>query len=457
MMRSHAYQNKGVAVFGLGKSGLSTARCLHAGQAHVHVWDDNLTGREAAIKAGLPVQDFHGGGWPDTDILVLSPGVPLTHPNPHPVVQYARQENIAIIGDIEVFLAEKAAGKVVGITGTNGKSTTSVLIYHILKIANMQTALGGNIGTPVMDLPQLDEDGVYVLELSSYQLDLTPSWRADVAVLLNITPDHLDRHGDMVKYAAIKRRIFQHQQGADIAIIGVDDAICREIADELVQTAPQNVIRISVKARQDYGISVIDAVLEDSTVDGDIWRFDISTIDALRGAHNGQNAAAAVAVCRALGVQSDDIASGLRSFGGLAHRMELVCRKNNVRFVNDSKATNAEAADKSLAAFDHIFWICGGRSKTGGIESLERHFTKIEHAYLIGDCAEEFARTLAGKVPFSLCETMDVAVAMAMEAALTSLNEATVLLAPAAASFDQFKSFEARGDAFRALVTGGVQ
>ena len=230
MMKSHAYENQGVAVFGLGKSGLATARRLAEGQARVFVWDDGEQGRDAARSYGLTVQNFDADGWADARTVVLSPGIPLTHPKPHPVVEYAHTRNMDVVGDIEIFLNEKTAGRIVGITGTNGKSTTSALIYHILKNSGAEAALGGNIGTPVMDLPELSEDGVYVLELSSYQLDLTPSWHADVAILLNITPDHLDRHGDMEGYAAVKKRIFQNQLARDAAVINMDDPLCREIA-----------------------------------------------------------------------------------------------------------------------------------------------------------------------------------------------------------------------------------
>ncbi len=454
MMKSHAYENQDVAVFGLGKSGLATARRLAEGQARVFVWDDGEQSREAAKSFGLTVQNFDADGWGDARTVVLSPGIPLTHPKPHPVVEYAHTHNMNVVGDIEIFLKEKKAGRVVGITGTNGKSTTSALIHHILRSSGAETALGGNIGTPVMDLPELSDEGVYVLELSSYQLDLTPSWHADVAILLNITPDHLDRHGDMEGYAAVKKRIFQNQLARDAAVINMDDPLCRQIAEEV--SGHGHSLAISTERRLESGVSVLGGVLQVFAAGKFQWDVDLRSQPALKGAHNWQNAAAAAACCLALGLKPKAIAKGLLSFGGLAHRMEPVGAKEGVAYVNDSKATNAEAAAKSLGSFENIYWICGGVSKAGGIESLSGYFNRLAHVFLIGACSDEFAATLEGQVPFSACETLENAVKMASAMARRDDKAATVLLAPAAASFDQFKSFEARGDAFRTLVKGEI-
>jgi UDP-N-acetylmuramoylalanine--D-glutamate ligase len=451
-MKSHAYQKKGIAVFGLGKSGLATARRLHDGQANVFVWDDHQNQRAAAAAAGLDVRAFDAVSRADVDMLVLSPGVPLTHPKPHPVVQLAREVNLDVVGDMEIFLKEKTAGRVVGITGTNGKSTTTALINHILKTAGEQVAMGGNIGTPVMDLPQLDENGVYVLELSSYQLDLTPSWHADVAILLNITPDHLDRHSDMDGYTAVKKRIFQNQMSGDVAVVNIDDPICRQIFDDLDETQTSNCVAVSTSQITENGVSVVDAVLHDRSIQGENWTCDLSGVEALRGTHNWQNAAAAYAACRALGIGPEHIVEGLKSFGGLAHRMESIRLLKGVRFVNDSKATNADAAEKSLASYDNIHWICGGVPKAGGIEPLSGYFSKVTHAYLIGEAADAFAESLKDKLPYTICNTLDAAVQAATKASFAEDKPATILLAPAAASFDQFPSFEARGEAFRDLV-----
>ncbi|WP_339631334.1 UDP-N-acetylmuramoyl-L-alanine--D-glutamate ligase [uncultured Sneathiella sp.] len=453
MMHSHAYQHKNIAVFGLGKSGLATARQLHLGEAHVFVWDDDEARRKAALDAGLTVQDPFQQSWPGAEALILSPGVPLTHPAPHPVVELAKKAGASVIGDVEIFLQEKEAGRIIGITGTNGKSTTSALIHHLLSKAGKSSALGGNIGTPVMDLPELDEDGNYVLELSSYQLDLTPSWHADIAVLLNITPDHLDRHGDMAGYAAVKRRIFQRQNEDDVAIINIDDPLCEHIATCLAIHGEGRIIPVSTTTPVDSGVAVIDGRLEDRSFGDQSWTMDISKIGSLRGRHNWQNAAAAVAAARSAGLTSDEICAGLLSFGGLPHRMEEVGRWNNVLFINDSKATNAEAAEKALTSFDNIFWIAGGREKAGGITALVPHFGRIREAFLIGEAADNFESTLKGKVPVRKCNELEDAVRQAADAAFRSgYREAIVLLSPAAASFDQFESFEARGDAFRAAA-----
>ncbi|MDF2367768.1 UDP-N-acetylmuramoyl-L-alanine--D-glutamate ligase, partial [Sneathiella sp.] len=371
----------------------------------------------------------------------------------HPVVDRAKKAGAAVIGDIEVFLQEKEVGRVIGVTGTNGKSTTSALIHHLLTSAGKLSALGGNIGTPVMDLPELEPEGSYVLELSSYQLDLTPSWRADVAILLNITPDHLDRHGDMEGYAAVKKRIFQHQDENGVAIINIDDPLCEHIATCLAIHGEGRLIPISTTSPIDGGVSVIDGRLEDRSSSDQSWTMDISKIGSLRGRHNWQNAAAAVAAARTAGLTPDEIRGGLQSFGGLAHRMEEVGRSEHILFINDSKATNAEAAEKALTSFDNIFWIAGGRQKVGGISSLAPHFHRIQEAFLIGEAADQFAETLEGEVPFQKCQDLNDAVRRAAEAARSEgSRSAAVLLSPAAASFDQFTSFEARGDAFRAAV-----
>ncbi|USG60404.1 UDP-N-acetylmuramoyl-L-alanine--D-glutamate ligase [Sneathiella marina] len=453
MMESHAFENKNIAVFGLGKSGMATAERLTTGKAHVFVWDDNQGRRDLALSKGLVIKDLISDSWTATDALILSPGVPLTHPAPHPVVGMALKAGAKIVGDIEVFLKEKKAGKIIGVTGTNGKSTTSALIDHLLTSAGKSAALGGNIGTPVMDLPQLPEEGAYVLELSSYQLDLTPSWKADIAILLNITPDHLDRHGDMAGYAAVKCRIFQHQSETGIAIVDADDSICAAITSELKRHSKAKIVPISVNHPVEAGVYVIDGLLSDQSLDDQSWTLDISDIASLRGRHNWQNAAAAVAAASHLGLTPDEIENGLRTFGGLAHRMENVGSLDHVTFVNDSKATNAEAAEKALTSFNDIFWIAGGRQKAGGIEQLAPHFDRVREAFLIGEASESFANQLEGKVNYTICKDLEEATKAAALAAKKLSSGAIVLLSPAAASFDQFDSFEARGDAFRNFVT----
>jgi UDP-N-acetylmuramoylalanine--D-glutamate ligase len=448
-MESRAYKDKNIALFGLGKSGLATALALTAGGARLSVWDDNPERRMSAKKAGLNVVDFVNGEWPLAEYLVLSPGVPLTHPTPHPVVLKAQAAGAKIIGDIEIFLAEKPNAMIVGITGTNGKSTTAALVYHMLKSANRSVALGGNIGTPAMELEALSEDGIYVLELSSYQLDLTPSWKADIAVLLNITPDHLDRHGDMDGYVKAKSRIFQNQTSDDKAIICTDNNLCRILAEE----CNAEVIPVSTQEMVKDGVYVLEGMLNDETS----WLrygIDLSKAQSLRGQHNWENAAIAVAVARTLGLTAVEIRDGLLSFPGLAHRMELVAVDGNVSYVNDSKATNAEAAEKALLSYNSIYWIAGGLEKAGGISSLAYLFPKIRRAYLIGECAENFAAAMEENfVAVELSGDLKTATLAAAKAAHEDgLSDSVVLLSPAAASFDQFPSFEARGDQFREIV-----
>jgi UDP-N-acetylmuramoylalanine--D-glutamate ligase len=443
-----------VAVFGLGGSGLSTVGALVEGGADVAVWDDNRAARERAAAAGFPLVDLADADWRKFSLLVLSPGVPLTHPVPHWSVKLATEASVPIVGDIELFARERAArapdAPFVAITGTNGKSTTTALIAHVLGEAGRDVALGGNIGVPVLDLPPPANDRIHVIECSSYQIDLAPSLAPSLGLLLNVTRDHLDRHGDLEHYAAIKERLVAK---SSTALIGVDDDPSRAIFARLkARAGPPRVI----------GVSGGESLLADIIVSGRrvVARdeppavADLAHARALRGAHNGQNAAFAFAAARTLGVEAKAIEAAFKSFPGLAHRMEEVDRSGRVLFVNDSKATNADAAEKALLSFHDIFWILGGRPKEGGIEPLRPLFPRVSRAYLIGEAADEFAETLSGAVPFERCGTLQVATAAAArDAAGSRAEEPVVLLSPACASFDQFANFEARGAAFRALVT----
>ena len=417
-----------IALFGLGGSGLSTARALIAGGAEVTCWDDNPGTVEKAEADGIPVGDLHALDWASVDSLVLAPGVPLTHPKPHWSVDLAHASNTEVIGDVELFCRERRAlapkSPFVAITGTNGKSTTTALIAHILREAGRDVQLGGNIGTPILELEPPAAHRHHVVECSSYQIDLAPSLDPSIGILLNLSPDHLDRHGTMERYAAIKARLLQ---ASDYAVCGIDDDWCRRIAIGL----EDDQARIET-------ISVTDGA-----------SLDLSDAPSLRGDHNLQNALAAAAACRALGLGESEIKAGLDSFPGLAHRMQIVARRGNVSFVNDSKATNADAAAKSLSSFNGIHWIAGGLPKEGGIEPLRPLFGRIAKAYLIGDAAPQFAATLGEAVPYEISGTMDIAVAHASaDAADAPEGEPVVLLAPAAASFDQFRNFEKRGEAF---------
>ncbi len=453
MFPAKRFHNKSVAVFGLARSGIACAQALMAGGARVFAWDDSDPSVEQARAAGITITNLHTVDFRDLDALVLSPGVPLTHPEPHWTVIKAHKADIPVIGDTEVFARELAGtgAKMVAITGTNGKSTTTALTGHVLKEAGLDVEVGGNIGKAVFLLDPPKPGRVYVLELSSFQIDLMPTLAPDVAILTNLTPDHLDRHGGMEHYAQVKARIFARQGKGQTALIGVDDEWCVGIADRLKTQA--DVRRVSVDHVLAEGISVPNGILTDQRAGEKPVTIDLNQCPALKGLHNWQNACLAYGVARALSVPVDKIAAAMMSFPGLAHRMQEVGRVQGVPFVNDSKATNADAAAKALASFTNIYWIAGGIAKAGGIESLRPWFGRITRAYLIGVAAEEFAGTLKGKVDVVMTDTLDHAVkAAARDAAADRNGNAVVLLSPAAASFDQFKNFEVRGDAFVKLV-----
>lgn len=449
------FKDRRVALFGLGLSGLAAARALLAGGAGVAAWDDNETAREAAVGQGVDLVDLREADWSAFAALLLAPGVPLTHPEPHWTVRKARAAGVEVIGDTELFFRQRAAegskARVVAITGTNGKSTTAALTAHVLREAGVPAELGGNIGTAILDLNPLDDERVYVIEFSSYQIDLTPGLAPTAAALLNITPDHLDRHGSIENYAAVKGRMFSGLEPGGGAVIGVDDAWCRAIADRLSASRP--ICRISVEGPVENGVFTREGDLIEMREGVEQPPVSLAGILSLRGAHNAQNAAATLAIARSLGLEPETIADAFASFPGLEHRMQQVGRLGRVLFINDSKGTNADAAAHALASFETIYWIAGGLAKAGGIESLAEYFPRIRRAYLIGEAAEQFARTLEGRVDYVVSGTLDAAVAQAAADALESdAEEPAVLLSPACASFDQYRSFMARGDAFREAV-----
>ncbi len=450
------FAGKRVAVFGLGSSGLLAARALKEGDADVVAFDDSEKTIAAAQAAGLRIKNLRDLDWSKLAALVLAPGVPLTHPEPHWSVNLARKAGVEVIGDIELFCRERAKSgadsPLVAITGTNGKSTTTALIAHLIKIAGLDAQMGGNIGVPVLALEAFRAGRAYVLEISSYQIDLAPTLRPTVGILLNVSEDHLDRHGNMDNYAAIKERLPANVEAGGTAVIGVDDQYTRAAA-ERIERAGKKVVRISVAG------TVSDGYFAEGThimraVGGKAHAVaELAGIGSLRGVHNAQNAACAVAACVALGIDLVKIQKGLASFPGLAHRMQQVGRKGNVLFVNDSKATNADSAAKALASFHDIFWIAGGKPKTGGIVGLAEFFPRIRKAYLIGEAAQEFAGTLDGKVPHEVNKVLAAAIeAASRDAAASGLKEAVVLLSPACASFDQYPNFEVRGKAFTDIV-----
>jgi UDP-N-acetylmuramoylalanine--D-glutamate ligase len=463
MIPVRGFEDQKIAVFGLARSGLAAALALKAGGANVVAWDEKSAAREAAKAEGLVLEDLSMADWSTLKGLVLSPGVPLTHPKPHWTVEKARAAKVEILGDVELLARTVAAApafkrpKIVAVTGSNGKSTTTALIGHVCRQAGRDVRIGGNIGVGVLSLEDMHGGAIYVLELSSYQLDLTSSLKADVAIILNISPDHLERHGGMEGYVAAKRRILANQGKGDTAVVGVDDTWCQQICTEITAANRRTIVPVSARRAMGRGVYVLQGVLYDATGDRVIEVADLTGARSLPGRHNWQNAAAAYAAARALGLSAEDAAEGLMSFGGLAHRMETVGAIGKVRFVNDSKATNADAARQALSSYPKVYWIAGGQAKAGGIDDLADLFGGVIKAYLIGEAADAFARTLEGKVPYAQCGVMQAAVRAAFADARASGEEAIVLLSPACASFDQFADFEERGEAFRAAVQGLVQ
>lgn len=440
-------RNKTYAVLGLGKSGLASAQSLLAAGATVLAWDDTEATRAAARNLNIPLHDLHHADWSQITALVMSPGIPHTYPTPHPVAAAAKTAGVPLISDIQLLFETCPNATYVGITGTNGKSTTTALIGHILQQAGKTIAVGGNLGTPVLSFPPLGKNEIYVLELSSYQLELILTNNLNIGILLNITPDHLARHGGMAGYSAAKQRIIR-PQGPQVFICGVDDEPCRAIA----AAAPRpglNVQRMSQSDQPDCALYVQNREL----MQAGQAVLNLDSLPRLPGAHNWQNIAAAFAATQALGLEAATIIAGIRSFPGLDHRQQQVATHGTVQFVNDSKATNADATAKALACYDPIYWILGGQPKEGGLNGLESFMPRIRHAFLIGQAAPDFARWLDGKAAYTQCGTLDVAVQQASTLALReALPHATVLLSPACASWDQFKNFEERGALFAQLV-----
>jgi len=460
MIPVRGFEGRTVAVFGLARTGLAAARALMAGGAEVALWDDKPAARAAAEAEGFRLTDLTAADWSGFAALMLSPGVPLTFPQPHWTVARARDAGVEILGDVELFARtvnsapEHRRPKIVAITGTNGKSTTTALIGHICSEAGRDVRIGGNIGYGVLGLEDMHGGAVYVLELSSYQLDLVSSLHADVTVILNISPDHLERHGTMENYVAAKRRILLNQGKGDTAVIGVDDAWGQRICTEITAANRRTIVPISASKAMGRGVYALDGLLYDATGERTVEVADLKRARSLPGRHNWQNAAAAYAAAKGLGIAAEEAARHLLSFPGLAHRMETVGVIGKVRFVNDSKATNADAARQALSSYPKVYWIAGGQPKTGGIADLADLFPRVEKAYLVGEAAPAFAETLAGHAPARDCGTIEAAVQAAYADAAATGREAIVLLSPACASFDQFADFEQRGEAFRAAVQG---
>jgi len=473
MIRLTSFQDKTVAVFGLAGSGRVAARALIAGGADVVAWDDSPDAQKTARDAGLTVVDLNHADWSGFDSFVVAPGVPLTHPEPHWSVKKAQAAGVEIIGDVELFARQRAVdcpdAPFIAITGTNGKSTTTALITHLLRALGCQVEMGGNIGKAVLTLEPAAPNRIHVVEMSSYQIDLTPTLQPTVGVLLNVTPDHLDRHGTIEHYANVKSRL---AQGAKAACVCVDDVFTKDIATAI---SPPDRLYAFTKGKGaavvPRGYAIGSSLFVHTVKRGVGQSEEIANLDgiaALRGAHNVENALAAIVAVRALSDQlsmvdpdfaeklwrPSRIADGLQSFPGLAHRLQQIARRGRVSFVNDSKATNAESTEKALSSFSgDLYWIVGGRAKEGGIESLAPLLPRVAKAYLVGESAGDFAKALAGRVPFEKAETMDVAVKRAAEdAAQSQATAPVVLLSPACASFDQYRNFEVRGAHFTELV-----
>ena len=379
--------------------------------------------------------------------MVLSPGIPHTYPKPHQAVENARRYYVPIVGDIDL-LAQSNDAFTVGVTGTNGKSTTTALVAHILEKNGKVMQVGGNLGIPVMDFTPPQKDSAVILELSSYQLETAPNLKCDVAVFLNISADHLDRHGGIDGYIAAKENIFKK---SSVAILGQDDDFSVAVTERRQSSHEIKVIPISSQKRHPDGVTVLNGTLFD---DINHLTFDLSNILSLPGSHNGQNAAASYAACLSYGLTGNDIIHAMRSFPGLPHRQQLVATVKGIRFINDSKATNADAAKRALACYNDIYWIIGGQPKDTGLSGLEQYTQCIRQAYIIGQASDEFAAWCTeNNIPHQICGTLDIAVKNAgADAAKDDVANAVVLLSPACASWDQFDSYEHRGDVFTELA-----
>lgn len=450
-----------LAVLGLGRSGKATAAALAAGGAKVIAWDDGVDTREAAAADGLTITDLtRDDAWAGVTALITSPGIPHLYPRPHPAIAKAYALGIPVDNDIGLFFRSYAtedwegfdrAPRVIAVTGSNGKSTTTALIHHILQESGRPTQMGGNIGTGVLSLEPAIDGEVVVLELSSYQTELARALTPDVAVLTNLSPDHLDRHGGLGGYFAAKRRLFA-EGGPDRAVIGVDETEGLYLAGQLsMGPADDRVIRVSSGQKLDgaaWSVFARKGFLSEYRKGRQAASIDLRSVQGLPGAHNHQNACAAYAACRAVGLAPREIEAAFHTFAGLPHRSQTVAEIGGVRYVNDSKATNVDSAAKALQAFDRIRWIAGGLGKEGGIGALAPYLGRVTKAYLIGHSARDFALEI-GQTPYEIAETMDAAVARAASEAQPG---ETVLLAPAAASFDQYPNFEKRGEHFTGLV-----
>jgi UDP-N-acetylmuramoylalanine--D-glutamate ligase len=449
MVPYYPVKDKNFVVFGLARSGMAAVRWLIQHGAQVYAVDSDVKKQHQAAELGAKIKAEHID-WSTIAALVQSPGITPRQD----LSRLASDKGVPIITDCNLLRFSQPKAHFIGVTGTNGKSTTTTLIGHILAKAGEDVAIGGNLGVPALDLPVLPGGGIYVLELSSYQLELSDPLSLTVAAWLNLSEDHLERHGSMAHYVEAKKRIFL-QQGRQKtqAVIGVDDEWSKKIYRELLIKQPDKVMAVSCQDHLAKGIFVKGHRLVEAYYRGEDCILDLRGVKHLKGQHNYQNIAIAYGVCRSLGLNKDLIVQGILSFPGLAHRQEVIAVLNDITFINDSKATNADAAAKALETFDQIYWILGGQAKTDGIEALQPYFNKICHAFLIGNAQERFAATLQNQVPFTYSGSLEIAVQQAYQLACQAHGKpATILLSPACASFDQFRDFEHRGEVFREAV-----
>ncbi len=445
------FNKKLYGVLGLGRSGIATIEFFIKNQINFIAWDDTEQTKKRLLEQfpGVIFTDISDKKWLEIDYLVISPGIPTIFPKPHPLVMMLRAHNIPIICDIEVLYQANNLARFVAITGTNGKSTTTALIGHILKANKITTEVGGNIGTGALALPALQKDGVYVIETSSYQLELLENsdCHFNVSILLNITPDHLERHHNMENYIKAKCNIFNHQSKRDCAIISIDNPITKEIYNRLKSEKKiGTIIPISTKQKLEDGVSIINQQLEFNNIS-----ITLPSLPHLKGDHNAENIAASYGAAQFLGLSSQQIIDAVKSFPGLDHRLQFVDRYKNIVFFNDSKGTNAESTERALLSFPkNIYWIVGGQPKSEGITSLVPLFNRVKHAFIVGDAQEEFAQTMENLLPYTKAKTLANAFKLATEMAMKAdqSQEAVILLSPACASWDQWKDFEERGRAF---------
>ena len=453
MIKIKTRRDQKIALFGLGTSGLITARALSASGNEIFAWDDDPIQRKKAKQQNIILEDLYISDFANFDALVLAPGVPFTH-QPHAIAKKALLAKTQIIGDVELLIETLPETKFIGITGTNGKSTTTALVGHMLKKAGIKRQIGGNLGPPALSLREPVDGEIIVLEVSSYQLDLTKNASFDIAAFLNLSSDHLDRHGDINNYFKAKSQIFRHCQNSkkrQIAIIGIDDEFGRSLHNEISINPLWQSYPISTSEKLEDGFYVTDEKIYDMS---GLAICDLRKAKNLLGIHNWQNALAAAAIGYALEIDREIIAESIMSFHGLPHRMERVGTINGITFVNDSKATNLEASERALACYKNIFWIAGGRSKGLDRGGLANCLSNIHHVFLIGESSVEFEKHIHNKVKTTLCGNLRTAIQEAYNAALVCKNlSPTVLLSPACASFDQWKNYEARGDAFRQFIT----